>query len=187
MRKVVRWLCGGMLEWFRPDVIVDTAADIDWDELYRLGIRYCIWDVDNTLAGGGSDYVCSNIVERIKSATQSKKLLGVCVLSNVIVRTKKRQKRLMRIALTIGTSCVVSLGFCRQKPNPWGFREAMRKMDAMGLETAAVGDLLGTDIFGGKRSGVGVTIWTRKPIGKQKPHIRVRHFFERFIVWILEL
>jgi len=187
MKKVIRWLCFGLLEWFRPDMIVETAADIDWGGLQRLGIRYGILDLDNTLVGGGSDHVCVDIVASIRSATQSKLLLAVCILTNMIVKTKKRQRRAVKVALTIGTRCVVSLGFCRQKPHPWGFCEAMRQMDAMGYETAAVGDLLGTDILGGKLAGVALTIWTRRPIGKQKRHIRVRRFFERAIVWALEL
>ena len=44
-----------MFRKFYPDKWVDSAYEIDYEELYRRGIRGLLFDIDNTLVPHGAD------------------------------------------------------------------------------------------------------------------------------------
>ena len=44
-----------MLERFFPDDYVESAYKIDYEALYKQGIRGLIYDIDNTLVEHGAD------------------------------------------------------------------------------------------------------------------------------------
>lgn len=194
MRKLVYWLLGWYLEQFRPDLIVDTVADLDLEMLRRdYGIRVLLLDCDNTLCGRGATTVSDEIVRAIVRPGFRR-----YIVSNVIHRSRKRLKRLATITAAISAEGFLDLGFLTQKPRPWGIREAARRMGSVLLlsSTAMVGDGLTTDVRATQRAAVvegpfkyqPLAIWVRQPILPESWHIRfIRRPFERFIAWTLEL
>ena len=44
------------LERFYPDVYLESAYEIDFEQLYREGYRGVIFDIDNTLVPHGANY-----------------------------------------------------------------------------------------------------------------------------------
>ena len=68
-----------MLEKFFPDEYLDSTYSIDFERLYREGIRGIIFDIDNTLVphGAPADERAEGLFQRLKEMGFS-----CCLLSN---------------------------------------------------------------------------------------------------------
>ena len=56
-----------MFKRFYPDIYIDSAYDIDYEELYNKGYRGIIFDIDNTLVEHGAPVTkrCSDLFDRL--------------------------------------------------------------------------------------------------------------------------
>ena len=68
-----------MFQRFYPDLYLDSAYQISFEELYQKGYRGIIFDVDNTLVphGAPADKRAKELFERLKGIGFS-----TCILSN---------------------------------------------------------------------------------------------------------
>ncbi len=154
----------------RPDVRLDSFAQVTPDLLTCLGARYALVDMDDTLVASDSSAADASVVEavaRLKAAG-----LGVAILSN------GTHERVMRVGKVLDVPGIALAG----KPFAWAFRRALRLMPgAKPGNTAMVGDQLFTDVLGAKRAGL-VTVLV-KPLTKGKlPHTRFARRLERMIL-----
>jgi predicted HAD superfamily phosphohydrolase YqeG len=191
MRALIRFFFGWYFDQFRPDLIIDSITDLDFEYLRnQLGIWALVLDVDNVLVGGGKDVVPEAIVSHLVGNR-----VPTVLLSNVIHRTHRRLERLRRIVRQIEAVDYVALGFFWKKPNPWSVAEAMSRFRyTTPEEIGVVDDMLSTGIRAAnkykrwKKVRWPLSVWVRKPIGPQKWHIVIfRRPSERLIVWVLDL
>lgn len=101
------------------------------------------------------------VADHIREARAGGALRDVCLVSNVSVGRRKRQ-RVEAFARELEAHFVLP-GFFHLKPHPAPFLEAMRRMGATAAETVVVGDQLFTDVRGGNRLDM-FTVYVR-PIG----------------------
>lgn len=141
---------------------------INFVALVKRGIRFLIVDVDNTLRPikrrkDGQEFDMAS-VELLKQLLSYGTIQGVCLVSNVVLKSAEREDRIRRLAKLLGTEHVVLCCGRQCKPNPWGFKEALRLMGASASETVVIGDQLFTDVKGGNAAGC-YTIWTKPLTG----------------------
>ena len=64
-----------------PDMYVPTVYDVDYREIYNMGIRYAIFDVDDTLLSSDDMLVTSSLFE-LFDYVQNEVGLNTCLVSN---------------------------------------------------------------------------------------------------------
>jgi HAD superfamily phosphatase (TIGR01668 family) len=119
------------------------VEDVDYYGLWSKGIRYLIFDIDDTLIPRNQNTVTPNLItfiEKIKSIG-----FEIYLLSN-----SRHPKRVKYFSQMLGLPCS-SLSF---KPLPFGFWKALEKMQAPAKKTAMIGDQLFMDTLGGNWAGL---------------------------------
>lgn len=159
-----------MFKRFYPDETPDKVTDINFEELYRLGYRGVIFDIDNTL------------VEHGMPATEANKLflaklkeigMKVMFLSN----NKEPRVKSFRDAVGYG-DYIYKAG----KPNTANYFEAMKRMGTGKDNTFFVGDQLFTDVWGAKKAGI--RTYLVKPIDKKEEiQIVLKRILEKPVLW----
>lgn len=159
-----------VLSAFYPDVIIESAYDIDYEGLYADGIRGIIFDVDNTLVehGAPADKRSKELLSRLS-------LMGfkVLFLSN---NKEPRVKSFRDEGLPEGYY-IYKAG----KPKKAGYIKAMEVMETDLGSTVFIGDQLFTDVWGAKRSGLR-NILTRPIHPKEEIQIVLKRKLERVVL-----
>ncbi len=154
-----------MLDKFRPDIMVDSTYNIDFDSLYSEGIRGIIFDIDNTLVP--HDAPCTD-----ESDALLRKLLEKGFKLFIISNNEKERCEIFIPNVKVD---YISKG---GKPKKDSY---MKAFDIMGLDktqVAAVGDQLFTDCLGAKNAGIKfikVGIISKK----EPPHIKLKRILEK--------
>ena len=154
---------------FKPDYILNSVADIDFDFLARAGIRALILDIDNTLAVPDKQIVPKRIYEWIERMKQSN--IKLVLLSN------NSEKRISDFAEQIGVPFVAKGG----KPLKGGYIKAAKKINVPLHKCAAVGDQIFTDIWGGNNAKI-ITVLTKPFCEDQTAFIKLKRRFERLVL-----
>ncbi len=156
-----------MLECFYPDVYLDSAYDIDYEDMYNKGYRGIIFDIDNTLVkdNAPADESSIGLIRRLKD-------IGFRCM---VVSNNKEP----RVKSFCEKTCMDYV-FKAHKPGTAGFYKAMDKMGTDRDNTFFVGDQLLTDIYGSKRTGL-LTVLV-KPMD---PHEEKQIVFKRKIEKII--
>ena len=125
-----------MLQSFYPDLYMDSAYGIDYEEYYRKGFRGIIFDIDNTLVehGAPADERSIGLMERLKKTG-----FQIMLLSN------NKEPRVKMFNDSVHVSYIFKAG----KPAKRGYEEAMKKMGTDRETTLFVGDQLFTDGWNG--------------------------------------
>ena len=130
-----------MLQTFYPDLYMDSAYGIDYEEYYRRGFRGIIFDIDNTLVehGAPADERSIALMERLKKTgfqimllSNNKeprvKMFNDKVHVSYILRQESRRKEAMRKLCqkwvqTEVQPCLSEISFLRMYgvPEGWGF------------------------------------------------------------------
>lgn len=154
----------------RPDLRLDSFAQVTPDLLRGLGARFVLLDLDDTLVASDRDVMETGVSDAVGELIRAG--MGVAILSN------GTHERVMRIGKLLGVPGVALAG----KPFAWAFRRALRLLPgAQPTNTAMVGDQLFTDVLGAKRAGL-VTVLVR-PLTKGKlPHTRFARRLERMFL-----
>ena len=119
-----------------PKLYYKNVQSINLDELYNLGIKGIILDVDNTLIDK-EKVMPEGIVEWVETAKS--KNFKVCILSN----SNKKEK-----IETVAKKLNIDYLMFAKKPMKSGFKNALKLLNLNANECAAVGDQLFTDVLG---------------------------------------
>ena len=158
-----------ILQCLYPDIWMDSAYGIPYEELSQRGISGIIFDVDNTLAfhDAPADGKARELFARLRELG-----LGACLLSN------NKEPRVKAFAEAVGASYVFKGG----KPGTRGYRKAMALLGTGPENTAAVGDQLFTDILGARRAGIySILVSPMNP--REEIQIVLKRYLERPILW----
>lgn len=154
----------------RPDVRVESLAEVTPHLLRALSVRDVLLDLDDTLVASDGDDVVAEAPRLVARLRESG--MGVAILSN------GTPERVTRVSELLGVPALSLAG----KPFSWAFRRALALLPgARPPSTAMVGDQLFTDVLGAKLAGM-VTVLV-KPLSEGKlPHTRLARRLERMIL-----
>jgi HAD superfamily phosphatase (TIGR01668 family) len=116
--------------------------DVSLPELFRMGIRGIVIDIDNTLTEWRSPILPDGAAIWLEQA--GREGIRLCFVSNNSAR------HFRDVADQLGIPFVAKA----QKPRRHSFRRAMEIMGTTPEQTAMIGDQLFTDILGGNRMGM---------------------------------
>ena len=153
---------------FYPDLRKNSVYEIDFDGLYKKGIRGLIFDIDNTLVPHGAD-----ADERIEKLFSELKKMGF----KTFLLSNNKLERVKRFNTNIRSLYIYKAG----KPNTANYIKAMRMMGTKKETTVFVGDQLFTDIRGAKKAGI--TSILLNPIDKKEEiQIVLKRYLEKIVL-----
>ena len=157
-----------MFDKFFPDRYVASTYVIDFEGLYKEGVRGLIFDIDNTLVPHGAP-----ADERAKRLFQRLREIGFesCLLSN------NQKKRVEMFNQEIQTHYIYNA----LKPARKNYLHAMEIMGTDQANTLFVGDQLFTDVWGAKRVGIhNILVHPINP--KEEIQIVLKRYLERIVL-----
>lgn len=131
-----------MFGLFRPKAYFDRLALLDTEELYRLGYRGLLFDVDNTITTWNSPDIAPEVLAWFEGLAASG--LRGCIISN------NSAARLEPLAARLGIDFFPKA----RKPLPFGYLAAVGKLGVAKHEALMIGDQLLTDILGANLAGI---------------------------------
>ena len=132
---------------------MDSVRHIDYDRLWRQGVRGLIFDIDNTLVTFDIPHPPQWVVDFLSALAA--KGFGICLLSN------NSQARVRGFCTQLKYPHIWRAG----KPKLKGIRRAAMLLGLDKSQIAIIGDQIFTDCFCGNRLGI-YTILS-KPIAKR--------------------
>lgn len=162
-----------MFEMFYPDRWVDSAYDIDYEELYESGVRGIIFDIDNTLVphGAHADKRAVELFERLHR-------IGF----KVVLLSNNKESRVRSFSEEVKFCGYI---YKARKPGRRGYLKAVEMMGCPKQETVFIGDQLFTDVWGAKRSGI-TTILTGKIDSREEIQIVLKRRLEAVILFFFK-
>ena len=153
---------------FYPDLRKNSIYEIDFNGLYKKGIRGLIFDIDNTLVPHGAD-----ADERIEKLFGELKKMGF----KTFLLSNNKLERVKRFNTNIRSLYIYRAG----KPNTINYIKAMRMMGTKKETTVFIGDQLFTDIWGAKKAGI--TSILLNPIDKKEEiQIVLKRYLEKIVL-----
>ena len=153
---------------FYPDFRKNSIYEIDFNGLYKKGIRGVIFDIDNTLVPHGAD-----ADERIEKLFGELKKMGF----KTFLLSNNKLERVKRFNTNIRSLYIYRAG----KPNTANYIKAMRMMGTKKETTVFIGDQLFTDIWGAKKAGI--TSILLNPIDKKEEiQIVLKRYLEKIVL-----
>jgi hypothetical protein len=126
-----------------PKYSFRSLTDVSPDFLNRLGIKFLMLDLDNTIAGY-SENTLSESVSRWAAEIKS------CGIELYIVSNSIRKKRVRAFARSLGIGVIMGA----RKPSPKGVLRAMAAAGHSAGDSAFIGDQVFTDTLAANRAGV---------------------------------
>ena len=153
---------------FYPDMRLNSVYEVDFDRLYKKGIRGLIFDIDNTLVPHGAD-----ADERIEKLFGELKKMGF----KTFLLSNNKLERVKRFNTNIRSLYIYKAG----KPNAVNYVKAMRMMGTGKENTVFIGDQLFTDIWGAKKAGISTILLN--PIDKKEEiQIVLKRYLEKIVL-----
>lgn len=130
-----------MFKKLYPTKYLDSSYSIDYEQLYRSGIRGLIYDIDNTLVEHGMP-----ATERAIKLFEQLRSIGfdTCLISN------NKEPRVKPFADAVGSKYV----YDAHKPSRKNYIRAMELMGTDTANTYFIGDQIFTDVYGANRAGI---------------------------------
>lgn len=130
-----------MFKKLYPTKYLDSSYSIDYEQLYRSGIRGLIYDIDNTLVEHGMP-----ATERAIKLFEQLRSIGfdTCLISN------NKEPRVKPFADAVGSKYV----YDAHKPSRKNYIRAMELMGTDTDNTYFIGDQIFTDVYGANRAGI---------------------------------
>lgn len=130
-----------MFKKLYPTKYLDSSYSIDYEQLYRSGIRGLIYDIDNTLVEHGMP-----ATERAIKLFEQLRSIGfdTCLISN------NKEPRVKPFADAVGSKYV----YDAHKPSRKNYIRAMELMGTDIGNTYFIGDQIFTDVYGANRAGI---------------------------------
>ena len=131
-----------MMKNLYPDLYVENIGSITASMLSKMGMEAVVLDIDNTLVPHNDP----NPTPQVEAFLQDMRENGVkiCVVSN------NTADRVSSFAKKIGIEYFVADAL---KPRAYGYLRAAEVMGVAAGKTAAIGDQIFTDVWGGNRAG----------------------------------
>ena len=158
-----------MFKSLYPNFELDSAYEIDYESLYRDGIRGIIFDIDNTLVPHGkpADERAIKLFERLKE-------IGF----ETVLLSNNKEPRVKMFNDSVHSKYIFKAG----KPGVAGYEKAMELMSTTKENTVFVGDQLFTDVWGANKAGL--VSYSTKPIHpKEEIQIVIKRFFEKVVLF----
>ena len=147
---------------------LNSVYEVDFDRLYKKGIRGLIFDIDNTLVPHGAD-----ADERIEKLFGELKKMGF----KTFLLSNNKLERVKRFNANIRSLYIYKAG----KPNAVNYVKAMRMMGTGKENTVFIGDQLFTDIWGAKKAGISTILLN--PIDKKEEiQIVLKRYLEKIVL-----
>lgn len=158
-----------MLQRFYPDHEIDSAYEINYEDLYQKGYRGIIYDIDNTLVphGAPADERAIALFRRLHE-------IGY----RTILLSNNKEPRVRSFCDQVGSMYIFKAG----KPKTAGYRNAMERMETTAENTLFVGDQLFTDVWGAKKAGI-VTYLVKPIHPKEEIQIVLKRKLERIVLF----
>ena len=162
-----------MVEKFMPDIYQKSIYYINYDKLYKKGVRCLLFDLDNTIT---PSHVI-NPTKRLKKLYDELRDKGF----KVIIMSNATKHRIEPFKSYLGVdACAFSL-----KPRKDKYLKIMEKFKYKHTEIAAIGDQLLTDVYGANRLDI-VSVLVN-PMSEHDYSITwINRIFEKFIYGSLE-
>jgi HAD superfamily phosphatase (TIGR01668 family) len=129
------------MEKYIPDVYQKSIYTIDYHKLKDSGIRFLLFDLDNTLSPVGEDSPTDKLQKFI---TELKQEFEILIFSN------SPRKRVMPFAEALDLEAI----YFACKPMRSKFDMVMREYKLQENEVAIIGDQILTDVVGGNKVGI---------------------------------
>ena len=161
-----------MFECFFPDAYMDSTYVIDFEKLYKGGIRGVIFDIDNTLVphGAPADERAIRLFARLRSIG-----LDYCLISN------NQLPRVKPFADAVQAKFVEDA----HKPSRKNYLKAMKLMHVDLDSCIFVGDQIFTDVYGAKRCGMR-TILVKPLHPKEEIQIVLKRYLEKIVLYFYQ-
>jgi uncharacterized protein len=130
-----------MFKKFYPYEYVPNVFSIDYEKLYAKGYRGILFDIDNTLVHHGDD---SN--QRVDELFRYLHRIGF----QTLLLSNNSEERILRFLKNIDSLYIHDA----DKPNPLGYKKALKLLKLPAEKTFFVGDQLFTDIYGANQVGI---------------------------------
>ena len=155
-----------------------SVFDIDYDKLWKEGVRLIVFDVDDTLAGHRGE-ISEKVSAFLKKLTGGKNKFRVAFFSNC---SKGRTRFLSKIGSDLG----IFVEGSSSKPSPKGYARILKHFGFDSNEAVMVGDRVGTDLagacFAGFKDRILVERFSNNFDGPKQPRcLSFLDFFERFL------
>ncbi len=157
-------------EMLGPDRFATRLHEIPLEELWGMGLRGLIVDLDNTIVGFHASELAAEHIAWVDEAHQ--RGFEIVMVSNNF------SGRVSTIAAQLNVECIPNA----LKPLPFGFLRALKRLKMHRREVAVVGDQLFTDVLGAKLCGGLYTILTEPIETKDFPITMMFRFFERLML-----
>ena len=157
-----------MLERFYPDRVSPSTCDIDFEKLYKDGVRGLIFDIDNTLMphGAPADKRSIALFKRLKAIGYE-----CLLLSN------NKEPRVKMFNDAVHVRYIYKAG----KPGVKNYERAMDLMGTDDVNTFFVGDQLFTDVWGARNAGL--YSFLVKPINpREEIQIVLKRYLEKIVL-----
>lgn len=125
-----------------PDMYLDSIDKLNITELKGMGFKALIMDIDNTIIEWNIRVPDERSRKIISEALSEG--MKVCLISN------GTRDRVTEFAAALGVPYVYNAGKPRKSP----YKKALKILDAVPEEVAAIGDQVFTDVLGGNRLGM---------------------------------
>lgn len=131
-----------MFKVLTPKESYNSIFDIDLPDLYRIGYRNILIDVDNTITSWNSNEVSDKLIHWIEKCRNIG--FSICLFSN------GHSSRIGKLATSLKITAVPKGG----KPLAFAFKRAIKFMRGNPENTIMIGDQIFTDIWGGNLAGL---------------------------------
>ncbi|HAZ30017.1 TPA: YqeG family HAD IIIA-type phosphatase [Candidatus Acetothermia bacterium] len=164
---------GGAVRCLRPDLIVRSIHDLDYDALHRQGVLALLYDLENTLCRW-RDWQLDARTRALLRRLQDQGL-RIAVLTNARVPP---QHPLVLEMEELGIPVVASA----RKPFRQSFRRTLALLGVSPAQAAMIGDQVLTDVLGGRRAGM-YTVLVEPVAHDESRPTKVNRWVERRLGW----
>ena len=154
---------------FIPEFRAENIYKTDFVQLYGLGIRFIIFDVDNTLV----PYSLNSAPDELKALIAELRQAGfeMCILSN------GHSERAGKIAGELG----MTFEGDAFKPSQRGFKRVFQKFNLEPERVLIIGDQLFTDIWGGRLAKIHTLLVTPFELSDEPGFVKFKRILEKLL------
>ena len=158
-----------MLKKFYPKKYITSVYSFDFINLYEIGFRGIIFDIDNTLVEHNkkADKRSVNFIQNLKR-------IGF----KVILFSNNNKERVSSFAKEVNVPYI----FKASKPNTKNYYKACEMLSLSKRNVVFVGDQLFTDIYGANKAEI-YSILTAPINKKEEIHIKFKRLLEKPILY----
>lgn len=140
------------MERFKPDIYQENVFNINYDRLKEEGIKYLLFDLDNTLLPYSEKELTKEVIDLINKLKED---FEIVLFSNSSLYKLKKINESLNVK-------IIPRAF---KPLKRNFKKIFKKGKCTCEEVAIIGDQLLTDIRGGNK--VNITTILVKPMSPE--------------------